>query len=58
MYRLTCAGSETCGMCVNVRNQPHKKKSTVSTTKSIEVQMKPSADKIKIGQKGKVFVSF
>ena len=44
-------------MCVNVRNQPHEKKPEVSTTKSIEVQMKPSSDKITIDQGGKVFVS-
>ena len=57
-YRLTCAGTETCGMCVNGRNQPHWKNPMVSTTKSIEVQMKPSTDMIKIGQGRKVFVSF
>ena len=56
-YRLVCAGSESCGMCVNVRNQPREKKPEVSTTKSIEVQMKPSSDKITIDQGGKVFVS-
>ena len=57
-YRLISAGSEACGMVVNVKNQQLKKKMNVSTTKWIEVQMKPSSDKIKIGQGGKVFVSF
>ena len=65
-YQLTKAGNDLCGMNVQAKNQPllkrkNKKKKKnrppVSTTKMIIVEMKPSTDRVIIGQKKEVYVS-